>query len=404
MAEFTYAALTDKGAKKTGNIVAESKEMALQQLREQGLFPTDVQTASALNREIKFNAGGSISAHALAVFCRQFHSMLDAGVALVPALQMLGKQADNKTLAKAIGDLEQDVRAGLTLGEAMRHQGNTFPEMMIAMVEAGEASGKLDVSLDRMADQFDRVADTQARTRKAAIYPVIVLVVCIAIIVFMLIKVIPSYETMFESMDMTLPPATLMMIALSHFIQNYWFIIIGVIVAFVLIRLFVKSTPKGRLWMDTRALKFPFLGPLRAKTACSVISRTLATLIYSGVSITDGLHIVSKVIDNYAYKVALEEAEEDVKKGVPLSVSLAKHPIFPPMVVYMISVGEETGQTDEMMNKLADYYDDEVKMATETAMAAIEPMIILVMAGLVVILIAAVMGPMIKMYSNLDAL
>lgn len=404
MAEFTYTALTSTGAKKTGSIVAESPEIAAQQLRDQGLFPTNVAAASALNREIKFGSGGHIKVHSLAVFCRQFHSMLDAGVALVPAMQMLGRQSDDKTLAKAIEALEADVRAGLTLGEAMRHQGSTFPEMMIAMVEAGEASGKLDVSLERMADQFDRVADTQARTRKAAMYPIIVLVVCIAIIVFMLIKVIPSYETMFDGMGLELPIATVIMIKLSHFIKQFWYIILGAVVAIVLIRMFIKSTPKGRLAMDSNALKIPFLGPLKAKTACSVISRTLATLIYSGVSITDGLHITAKVIDNFAYKVALEEAEDDVKKGVPLSTSLAKHPIFPPMVIYMISVGEETGQTDEMMNKLADYYDDEVKMATETAMAAIEPAIILVMAGLVGLLIAAVMGPMIKMYSNLDAL
>ena len=404
MAEFTYVALTDTGAKKSGNIVAESKEVALQMLREQSLFPTSVETASALNKEVKFNTGGSISPHALAVFCRQFHSMMDAGVAMVPALHMLGQQSDNKTLAKAIADLEQDVKAGLTLGEAMRHQGKVFPEMMIAMTEAGEASGKLDVSLDRMATQFDRVAETRSRTIKASIYPIIVLVVCIAIVIFMLLKVIPSYETMFESMDMTLPAATLMMIALSNFLQNYWFIAIGIIVAIVLVRMFIRSTPKGHLSQDTVALKIPILGPLRQKTACSIISRTLSTLIFSGVSIVEALQITSKVIDNYAYKVALEEAVDDVKKGVPLSATLAKHPIFPPMVVYMISVGEETGQTDEMLTKLADYYDDEVEMATETAMAAIEPAIILVMAGLVGLLVVAVMGPMIKMYSNLDSL
>lgn len=404
MAEFTYAALTDKGAKKTGNIVAESKEMALQQLREQGLFPTDVQTASALNREIKFNVGGSISAHALAVFCRQFHSMLDAGVALVPALQMLGKQADNKTLAKAIGDLEQDVRAGLTLGEAMRHQGNAFPEMMIAMVEAGEASGKLDVSLERMAAQFDRTDKTQAMTKKAAIYPVIVAIVAVAVVVFMLVKVIPSYQEMFSQMDMDLPAITKAMIKLSDFIIHYWYIIIAVIVAIVVVHRIIRSTENGRLRQDTNALKFPLLGNLRVKTNCSIISRTLSTLIFSGLSITDALAICAKVTDNYAYKSALQSAVEDVKRGVPLSASLSKSKWFPPMVIYMISVGEETGQTDDMLQKLADYYDDEVEMTTQTVMAAIEPAIILVMAGLVGILIMAVMSPMIQMYSSLDQL
>lgn len=404
MAEFTYVALTNTGAKKQGNIIAESKDYALRQLREQGLFPTEVKATTGMNRQINFDMVGEAKPHDLAVFCRQFHSMISAGVALVPALHMLGGQSENKNLRSAIQGLEADVRAGLTLADAMRHQGKIFPEMMIAMVEAGEASGKLDVSLERMAAQFDRTDKTQAMTKKAAIYPVIVAIVAVAVVVFMLVKVIPSYQEMFSQMDMDLPAITKAMIKLSDFIIHYWYIIIAVIVAIVVVHRIIRSTENGRLRQDTNALKFPLLGNLRVKTNCSIISRTLSTLIFSGLSITDALAICAKVTDNYAYKSALQSAVEDVKRGVPLSASLSKSKWFPPMVIYMISVGEETGQTDDMLQKLADYYDDEVEMTTQTVMAAIEPAIILVMAGLVGILIMAVMSPMIQMYSSLDQL
>jgi type IV pilus assembly protein PilC len=235
-------------------------------------------------------------------------------------------------------------------------------------------------------------------------YPIIVAIVAVVVVVFMLVKVVPSYMATFESMGTELPGITLAVIGMSDFIVDYWYIIVLAILILVVAFSSFKSTTTGKYILGKIQLKMPIIGTLNTKTACSLLARTLSTLIYSGLPLIEALRITAKTMTNEVYKQALELVAEEVSLGVPLSNAIKRTKLFPPMVDYMIEVGENTGELEEMLAKLADYYDEEVDMATQTAMAALEPIIILVMAGLVGVLIAAVMAPMLQMYNDVGSL
>ena len=401
MPEFSYVAQDSSGKEKRGNVVADSAQLAIETVSAEGLVVLSVKEANLLTKELDLTIGNATKPRDLSVFCRQFVSMLSAGVTVVSALEMLSGQTENKYMAKAIVEVRSDIMKGETLGDAMARHPKVFPDIMVNMIRAGEASGKLEVSFERMAEHFEKAAATAGMVRKAAMYPIIVAIVAIIVGVFMLVKVVPSYTEMFDSMDMELPGLTVAVVNLSDFLVAYWFIIIPVIIAIVVaIRMF-KRTDGGKLFFAQMAIKLPLFGKLNVKTACSLFARTLSTLIYSGLPLTEGLDIVSDTMSNEVYKRALKKTADEVSQGIPLSVSLKKSKLYPPMVDYMIEIGENTGEIEEMLEKLADYYDEEVKMTTETVMAAIEPMIILVMAALVGVLIAAVMAPMISMYQQM---
>ena len=404
MPEYIYTALTADGDEKKDNIIAESEDAALESIRLKGLYPVEIKKATVLNKEIEFTIGQAVSARDLSVFCRQLVSMLTSGVTIVMALEMLANQTENKHLAKTLKTVEQDILKGETLADAMSRHPKIFPELMINMVNAGEQSGKLEITFKRMAAHFEKAAKTKGMIRKASVYPIVVAVVSVVVVIIMLVKVIPSYKEMFNSLDTELPMITQVVVGLSDGLVKYWYLILAAIVGIVALSKAINQTPDGKFAQAKMSLKIPLFGKLRVKTACSVIARTLSTLIFSGMTLVDSLQIVSKVADNEVYRRALMMAAEDVKKGIPLSTSLKKSNLFPPMVEYMVGIGEETGELEDMLSKLADYYDEEVDMATQTVMAAIEPMIILIMAGLVGVLIAAVMSPMIGLYSNLGNL
>ena len=401
MPEFRYVALTADGEEKKGNITSTTLDEALASLRGDGLFPTTVEKATVLNKDLELPFGSSVSARDLSVFCRQFVSMLSSGVTILAALEMQANQTENKTLARTLSVVRDDITKGETLANAMKRHPKVFPELMISMVEAGEASGKLEVTFELMADHFERVERTKGMIRKASVYPIVVAIVAVIVMIIMFVKVIPAYTDMFNDMDIEMPKITLAVVAASNFLIHYWYVIVGVIVAIVLGVKAWHSTPEGKLAHGRASLKAPLFGKLHLKSECSVMARTLSTLIYSGMDLVEALEIVAKVTGNEVIKRTLRNSAEDVRRGVPLSKSLEKAGVFPPMVIYMIGVGEETGEIEDMLSKLADYYDEEVEMTTQTVMAAIEPMIILIMAALVMILIAAVMSPMIAMYSNL---
>ena len=323
------------------------------------------------------------------------------GVTVIAALDMLSNQTENKYMAKALREVQTDIMKGETLADAMSRHKKIFPDIMVSMVRAGEASGKLEIAFERMAEHFEKAAATEGMVRKAAMYPIIVAIVAIVVSVFMLVKVVPSYMEMFNDMDMELPGITKAVIAMSDFIIAYWYIILVVIILLVVGIKAFKGTEQGKMFFSKLAIKIPLIGNLNVKTSCSLFARTLSTLIYSGLPLVEALDIVADTLTNYMYKQAVKKAADDVAQGIPLSVTLKKTKLFPPMVDYMIEIGENTGELEEMLEKLADYYDEEVKMTTETVMAALEPMVILVMAALVGILIAAVMSPMIAMYQQM---
>ena len=330
--------------------------------------------------------------------------MVNAGVTILDTLDMLSDQTENKVMAKAIRGVHAEIQKGETLSDGLKKYPNVFPDIMVSMVAAGEASGKIDVAFDRMSAHFEKSAKLNGMIKKAAVYPIIVVIVAIAVVIVMLVKVIPSYSEMFNDLGTELPGITKAVDAMSDFVTGYWYIVIAVIAAIVIAIKLYKQTDSGQMFFGNLARKIPVFGKLNIKTAASNYARTLSTLVYSGLPMIEALGITADTMKNALYKKALKNAREEVSKGVPLSEPITACGLFPPMVSHMTRIGEETGDLEGMLTRLADYYDEEVELATQTVMAAIEPMIILVLALIVGVLVAAVMAPMLTMYQAMDSL
>lgn len=402
MADYSYEAIADNGRAVKGTIVAENPDSARAQLKSQGLMVTNVKEQGLLDKEITLGGKKKIKPRDLSVFCRQFVSMSRAGVTILECLSLLREQTENPRLAQAIRDLQTNVEKGETLASGLEAQPDVFPSLMCTTVAAGEASGSLEISLERMAEQFEKSAKTQAMVKKAMIYPIVVAVVAIAVVVLMLVKVIPGYMEMFADLGTELPGITKAVVAASNFLIDYWFIIIPVIIGiFVGVKTYLK-TASGQLMWSTAQLKIPAVKNLVVKSSCSQLARTLSTLLAAGVGLTDAVEIVSDTMGNVLFRDALRFSRDEVMKGVPLSEPIEDSGLFPPMLYHMMRIGEEAGNSEEMLTKLADYYDEEVEAATQSLMALMEPMIILVLAGVVGVLIGAVMAPMLAMYQAMD--
>ncbi|MBR1932041.1 MAG: type II secretion system F family protein [Lachnospiraceae bacterium] len=403
MATFGYEAVDKAGKIKKGSIEAENEEQVKRELKNQGLIVMDVTTQNALNKDINIDFSAKPQPRDLGVMCRQFVSMTRAGVAILDALRMLGEQTENKKLQEAIREVRVDVEKGETLAGAMsRHK--VFPDLMIHMIAAGEASGSLDVALDRMSTSFERSAKTQALVKKAMIYPIILMLVAIAVVVLMLTFVIPSYANMFADLGTDLPGITLALMAASDFLRGYWYIIVPVVIAIVVgIKVFAASDT-GKHVFGKAALTIPAVKNVVVKSASASMARTMSTLLASGVPLTEATNIVASTMTNVWFKEAMQDAASQIMVGVPLSQPLETCGLFPPMVYQMTRIGEEAGNTEDMLSKLADYYDEEVEMAVASLMAAMEPMIILVLAAVVGTMVAAIIAPMGAMYNALDNL
>jgi type IV pilus assembly protein PilC len=394
----------NNGKEKKGNINAQTKEEAFTRLKSDGFMIISMEKANVLTKEIDFSIGNSVKPRDLSVFCRQFISMVKAGVTILDTLDMLAEQTENKTMAKAIRGVHAQIQKGETLSEGLAKYPKVFPDIMVSMVQAGEASGKLDVAFERMAAHFEKSAKMRGLIKKTAMYPIIVAIVALAVVVVMLVKVIPAYKDMFDQMGGQLPAITLAVVAMSNFVINYWYILLAAVIAIVVgLKLYLKTT-SGQIVFGNLSRSIPIFGKLTIKSAASNYARTLSTLIYSGLPMMEALAITASTMSNYIYKRALLAAKEEVAKGIPLSEPITQSGLFPPMVGHMTRIGEETGDLEGMLNRLADYYDEEVEMTTQTVMAAIEPMVILLLAGVVGVLIMAIMSPMLAMYQQMDSL
>lgn len=404
MAEFNYLVVDKTGKEKKGNMQAETVDEVRAKLKNEGFTVVNVTKASTLTKEINITIGKAVKPRDLSVFCRQFISMVRAGVTILDSLDMLADQTENVTMAKAIRGVHTEIRKGETLSEALSKYPKVFPDIMCSMVAAGEASGKLDIAFERMATHFEKSAKLKAIVKKAMIYPIIVMIVALVVIVVMLIKVIPAYDSMFEQLGGELPALTRAVVAVSDFIMHDWFWLIVILIGVGIAISVFKKTITGQIVFGTISRKLPVFGKMTIKQASSNYARTLSTLIYSGLPMMDALAITANTMSNYLYKQALNHAREEVAKGVSLSEPIVQSGMFPPMVGHMTRIGEETGDLEGMLSRLADYYDEEVEMATQSVIAALEPMIILVLAAIVIVIIGAVMLPMFQLYGQMDNL
>ena len=404
MATYGYEIIDKDGKIKKGSIDAESMDKAKADLKGQGMTVISLTEQSMLTKDIEIDIGGKPTNRDLSVFCRQFVSMTKAGVTIVEAMRMLCEQTENKKLQKALDDVRVNMEKGESLASSLSKHPKVFPSIMVNMVAAGEASGSLEKSLDRVATQLERNSKTQALVKKAMMYPIMLLLIALAVIILMLTFVIPQYSDMFKDLGTGLPGITLAVMAASDFVKAWWYAIIAVVVVVVLGLKYFGTTNMGQHVYGKLALSIPAVKNLVVKSAASSMARTMSTLMGAGVPMVEAVEIVSKTMTNIWFKEALLEARDQIMLGVPLSRPLETSGLFPPMVYHMVRIGEESGAIEDMLDKLADYYEEEVEMAVQSLMAAMEPLIIVVLAGIVGTLIAAVMAPMMTMYSALDSI
>lgn len=404
MKSYSYVAIESDGKEKKGSVEADNVEKAETKVRSMGLIPLEMKEQTRLRKDIRSSKKKKVSPRDLSVFCRQFVSMLRAGVTIVDALDMLIQQTENKMLAQAISETKREIGKGSTLSEAMRTQIDVFTPMLVNMIEAGESSGSIDASMDRMAVQFEKTSRLNGLIIKSMIYPIVLMCVAVVILIVTVTYVIPRYMKMFEGYDFKMPALTVGLMKMSDFVIDHAVIIIAIIVAIVFGIHKWKQTDAGKEFFGKLAIKLPVFKKLNIKTYASMFSRTLSTLLLAGIPMMDALDNVAKTMKNVLYREELLRAKDEVSKGIPLSEPLKRGGMFPPMVVHMLSIGEETGEIEAMLDKLADYYDEEVEMSTQTILAFMEPVIIIFMAVIVVILIAAIMGPMLTLYNDVGNL
>lgn len=403
METFSYTAVGADGKEKKGSIVAETREDAARSLKDQGLLPMSIGKQSALDKDINFSFGKKkgVKVRDLSVFCRQFSSIIKAGVNVINALSMMSEQTENKKLKAAIKNVQSNVEKGETLSSAMRSEGDIFPSLLVSMVAAGEASGSLETAIERMAIQFEKDAKISGMVKKAMIYPIILIVVMIGVVIAMMMFVIPNFMDMFEGLDAEMPFMTVMVINMSNFILDKWWLLILIVVGIVFAYKSYYKTDAGRHVIDRIKIKIPVFGVLTVKTACARFSRIMSTLLSAGMPMISAIEIAAGTMDNVLFKDALQKVRSGVALGMGFSQQIGVTRLFPAMLVHMVGIGEETGNIEDMLTNVANYYDEEVELATQSVTALMEPMIIIVMAVVVGALVLAIYQPMITLYSTL---
>jgi len=421
MPRFKYAAMDAKGGETQGELSADSQAQVISQIRAQGLFPTRVaevsekggggrgagQAAQAkgLSMEIKlpriFQA--RVKAKQLMIFTRQLATLVDAGLPLLRGLRILLKQEKNPTLREALSEMGEAVEGGSTFSEALAQHPSIYDDLFVNMVKAGEAGGVLEVVLSRLAEFMEKAERVKNKVKSAMIYPIVVLIAAVLILTFMLIQVIPQFEEIFQDLleGEALPALTRFVIGVSNLVKNNGLYVIGTIVVLVILVRLLARTDKGRLAMDRLKLRLPLFGDLFTKTAVSRFSRTLGTLMASGVPVLQALNIVRDTAGNNVIANAIQRVHDSVKEGDNMALPLEAAQVFPDMVVSMVDVGEETGALPEMLIRVADNYDDEVDTAVEGMTSVIEPVMIVFLAIIIGTIVIAMFLPLIEIISKM---
>jgi len=399
MPVFLWKGITKKDEVKKGEVEATDEVAARGLLRKQGFKSLDVKLKPKDIMEYLPFLQGGVKEKEVVVFCRIFSTMINAGLPLIQCLDILATQEQNKAFAKIIKSIKEDIEGGTSLTDALRKHPKQFDELFVNLIAAGEAGGILDVILGRLSAYMEKAMKLKAQIKGAMTYPAAVLGISVGVVALLLLKVIPVFQKMFEGMGGELPGPTQFLVTASEMAQQYF--VYAIIVVAVLIFLLRKffSTEKGRLLFDTTVLKAPIFGPLLKKVAVAKFSRTMATMLSSGVPIMEGLAIVSKTAGNVVVERALVKTRQSISEGRSISEPLAETNVFPPMVVQMIAVGEATGALDQMLNKIADFYDDEVDAAVDAMTSLLEPVMMVFLGGIVGGMIIAMYLPIFKMAS-----
>ncbi len=401
MAKYKYL-ITDKyGKEKRGTMEAGSEEAAMTKLKNDGSVVLELSESMDLaNASWNITIGNPVKKKDITIFCKQFYSILTAGVTVIDGLRMVQDQTENKYLREALYNVMVSVEKGDSLADAMEAEKKIFPSLLIHMVAAGEATGNLEIAFDRICTQFDKDMKLASMVKSAMIYPIVVLVVAVGVIIVLMTTVIPNFQETFKSMDEELPALTQLVIGVSDFIVNNLAIVLGSLAFLVIFISFGRKTEPGKQLTSRIALKIPMFQNFSVKNAAAKFSMTMSTLIVSGVPLVEALEIVANVIENRVIRKAVKDCREEVMQGIPMSEPLEASRVFPPMVTHMMKIGEETGTTEQMLDKVAEYYESEVEEATKRLTSAMEPMIIVVLAVIVGGVVGAIMMPMLSIYQN----
>lgn len=390
------------GVTQKGTIDASNKTAAITKLREKGINPREIEESkSILHMDIKLGSG-KIKTQDFVIYCRQFATLIRAGVSLVEATNILAKQSTSKPLKKALEKVEEDVRAGIPFSDAVQKHPKVFPELFVNMMRSGEATGNIDDTLDRLANSYEKSFRLIKKVQSTLTYPAMLLILIVVVVFFMLIFIVPTFVESFESMDAELPTLTVWTVALGEWLRKYWWLPIGaVVISATVFQHLYRNNKQFNYTVHYMLLKMPIFGPLLQKTAIARLTRNLSSLFSSAVPILHALTISQKVSGNPVVGKVVLDARASLEKGSTLTEPLEKSWIFPPMVTSMTRIGESTGSLDYMLEKIADFYEEEVDRNVDTLKSLIEPLMIVLLAGAVGIIVAAIFLPMFSLYEQM---
>jgi len=406
MPTFSVVVKDKTGKQSTRKVEGESREMVVKQLRDQGFFVAQVQeqAAAAAPRRRGFAFRKRVGLKDLSIFCRQFATMINAGVSLVRCLDVLEQQTNSVNLKEIIREIQTEVEGGATLSRSMGQYPRVFSNLAVGLVRAGEVGGVLDETLDRLAGFLESDMALRRKIKSAMTYPTLVMIVAFGIVTFLVTFILPKFISLFKELGVKeFPVTTLILMNISHFATSKWWICLIVLVLLWIGIGRIRATKTGKRYLDMMKLKVPVFGPLNHKIAVARFARTLSTLLSSGVPILQAMETVAGTVDNDIIAEAILLSRTAIREGDTIGEPLAQSRMFPPMVVQMISIGEETGQLDSMLGKVADFYEAEVEASLESLTAALEPVMIVFLGGVVGFIVISMFMPLIAFIGSLSS-
>lgn len=402
MAQFRYEARDMRGRVKKGTIVAPSRRDVIMKLREQRLKVIDVREVpqTLLTKEITF--GNPVKLQHFVIYLRQFATLLKAGVTIVDATRILAEQTESKALKKSLLRIEEQLRSGQPLSVAMANDSKIFPPLVINMIRAGEASGSIDETLERLADHFEKVHRTRQKIVSALAYPIVVGIIAVIVVIFLLVGVVPTFVSMFADFGADLPSITKFVLRASEVMQTYWWGVILLMLLMYGLLLLLKKQKKTKYYIDVIVLRMPIFGGMMQKAVLARMTRTLSSLFSSAVPILQALTIVEAVVENEVVARVIRTSRDALERGESLTEPMKRHWAFPPLVTQMIAIGEQTGSLDAMLAKVADFYEAEVEAATDRLKSLIEPLMIVLLASVVGTIVTSILVPMFDIFNHIQ--
>ncbi len=401
MARFKYEG-RNRGGKTQGTINAASRREAMVKLKDDGIRVIEMNEVPETLMTMDITLGNPVKLEHFVIYLRQFATLLKAGVTIVEATEILAFQTESKGLKKALMEIEQELREGNQFSEAISKHKKVFSPMFINMVKAGEVSGNMDETLENLAEDFEKQHYTRQKIVSALTYPAVIGILAIGAVIFLLVSVVPTFVTMFADMGAELPGITKFVLASSEFMQKFWWLLLLVVIVIVLFFMYIKKNKQTKYYLDYALLKMPIFGKMMQKAALARMMRTLSTLFASSVPILQAMSIVEKVVENEVISKVIRQSRDSLEKGRSMTEPMSSHWAFPPLVTQMISIGEETGALDAMLSKIAEFYEKEVEQVTDRLKSLIEPIMIVLLAGIVGVIVLSIMMPMFSMFDQMS--